>query len=57
MGGLRNECSDTYLCGMPHVYKPFSYTSVVLEGWQGGPIKNDRESPAEGRLTGTDSLE
>lgn len=39
MGGLRNECLDTYFCGMPHVYKPFPFMSVVLEGWQGGPVR------------------
>lgn len=45
----RHACLDTDFC------LPFSYTSVVLEGWQGGSHKNDRESPTEGRLMGTDS--
>lgn len=58
MGGLRNTCLDTYLSGMPHVYRHFSYTytSVVLKGGKASPRKNDCESPSEGRLTGTVAL-
>lgn len=47
--------SEYILCGMPTVYKTPSTYIVVPEGWQGS--HNDRESPAQGSSTGTESLE
>lgn len=52
VGGLNlNTC-----CVAGLLTKPFPQVSVVPEGWQ-GTHNNARESPAEGRLTGTESLE
>lgn len=53
---LLKECPNTRVACLVSA-KPLYITSAVLDRWQGDSHKNDDESPAEGRLAGTNSLE